>query len=308
MQVYSICCNCRIGCSRFRSGFPAKPRLGSLIKATLVIAVLLAGRSAAQPPSVAPATDEPPHPLPLLEGQRRPIKDVRALVDKLSSNDAAIEIVAGQSRIVTFKEPFRTVAVGEPAVIDFTVLNQRQIRVVGNHVGDSDLTIITPAPDNRVYAFEVHVVADLDPLRLQLRAAFADASIKISQMRDHVIVEGEARDSGQVTRILETIRAYLISVQAVQARRIRAQAAARGIGALPPGAGPAPEPIPRPAGAAPEAGQPPAGAAPAAGRACATVRSVGCRAPGGVHRAATANHQPAPCARPAAGAAQSPHR
>jgi pilus assembly protein CpaC len=198
-----------------------------------------------------------------LQGQRRPAKEVQAFVEKVSSNDATIEIIAGQSRIVTFKEAFKTVAIGEPTVIDINILNQRQIRLVGNHVGVSDLSVITP--DNRVYAFEVQVVADLDPLRLQLRAAFADASIKISQFRDHLVVEGEARDIAQVSRILDMVRAYMISVQAVQARRIRQQAAARGVGAFPVG-GPAPEPIPRPGGAPPGPAQPPAGAAPAAGQ------------------------------------------
>jgi pilus assembly protein CpaC len=225
--------------------------------------MLLAGQSAAQPPAAAPVKNEPP-PLPLLQGQRRSAKEVRDFVEKLSTNDAVIEIVAGQSQIVSFKEPFRTVAVGEPAVIDFTPLNQRQIRVVGNHVGVSDLSVITP--DNRVYSFEVRVVADLDPLRLQLRASFPDASIKIAQIRDHLVVEGQARDTGQVSRILDTVRAYMVSVQAVQARRIRQQAVARGLGAFPGGAPPAAEPIPRPAGAAPGAGQPPAVVPPLAGQ------------------------------------------
>jgi pilus assembly protein CpaC len=242
--------------SRIGGSFSRRPVLTALL-----LGLLLAGSTAAQLPPPTPAPDEP-HSLPLLHGQRRPAKEISSFVEKLSSNDAAIDIITGQSRIVTFKEAFRTVAIGDPTVIDFTVLNPRQIRLVGNHIGISDLSIITP--DNRVYAFEVRVVADLDPLRLQLRASFPDASVKLSQIRDHIVVEGEARDSAQVSHILDMVRAYMVSVQAVQARKIRQQAAARGAGLLPGAAPQAPERIPRPAGAAPAAGPQPAGGAPPA--------------------------------------------
>jgi pilus assembly protein CpaC len=229
--------------------------------AALLAGVILAGKSAAQP---APITDEPAPPLPAVPAQKpRTPREVAAFLDKVSASDASFEIITGQSRILSFKEPIRTVAEGDPTVIDFTVLNPRQIRVVGNHIGVTDLSVITP--DNRIYTFEARVVADLDPLRLQLRAAFADASIKISQMRDHLVIEGEARDTGQVTRILDMVRAYMLSVRSLQARKINQQAVARGLaaplaGTPVPAARPGAEPIPPPAGAP----QPGAALAPAA--------------------------------------------
>jgi pilus assembly protein CpaC len=221
--------------------------------AGFLVAVFLTSNVAAQPSSPAAAPGDAQRPLPLPPVQNpRSAKELSAFLDRISGNDAAIEVLSGESRVLTFKEAIRTVAVGDPTVLDFSILTERQIRIVGNHVGVSDLSVLTP--DNRVFTFEVRVVADLDPLRLQLRAAFPDASVKITSLRDHVIVEGEARDTGQVTRILETVRAYLISVQAIQARKIRQQTSGLG-GVVPAGvapAGPAPrggEPIPPPGGA-----------------------------------------------------------
>ena len=56
------------------------------------------------------------------------------------------------------------------------------------------------------------MLADLTLIQGKLRSAFPDASIKLSQVRDHFVVEGEARDPAQIARIIETIRAYLTSV------------------------------------------------------------------------------------------------
>jgi pilus assembly protein CpaC len=139
--------------------------------------------------------------------------------------------VVGQGRILTLKENLtgkdpEKVAVGDPTVIDALPLSQRHIRVTGNRIGVTDLSVLTS--DGRTYNFEVRVVADLHVLRGQLHCMFPDASLKLAQIRDHIVVEGEARDSPQVARILETIYAYLISIQNSQARRVAA-----GQGAIP---------------------------------------------------------------------------
>jgi pilus assembly protein CpaC len=220
----------------------------------LGIAVLLVGQVAAQP---ALPSGEAQRPLPMAPVQNpRSPKELSAFLERISGNDAAIEVISGESRILTFKEAIQTVAVGDPTVLDFSVLNQRQIRILGNHVGVSDLSVLTP--DNRVFTFEVRVVADLDPLRLQWRGSFPDASIKITPIRDHLVVEGEARDTAQVARILETVRAYMLSVHAIQVRKIRQQAGAGGLGVPARAAPRGGEPIPAPAGAPPPGAQPPA--------------------------------------------------
>src|SRR5262249_58271124 len=105
---------------------------------------------------------------------------------------------------------------------------------IGLRLGSTDLSITTS--DNRTYSFEVRVVADLDVLRGQLKCIFPDASIRLGQIRDHLIVEGEARDNFQIARILETIRAYLISIRSIQ---VRTSAGNLGAPPPPPAAAPA---------------------------------------------------------------------
>ena len=84
----------------------------------------------------------------------------------------------------------------------------------------TDLSITTAR--NETYTFEIHVLADLTLIQGKLRSAFPDASIKLSQVRDHIVVEGEARDPAQIARIIETITAYLASVFIEQGRTVTA--------------------------------------------------------------------------------------
>ncbi|MBV8312979.1 MAG: pilus assembly protein N-terminal domain-containing protein [Planctomycetaceae bacterium] len=182
-------------------------------------------------------------------------RSVPAFVDSLKGNDAAFEVLVGQGRILTVKEDLTAgpnqplIAAGDPSVIEFSVMNLRQIRVTGLRVGVTDLSISTGK--NQVYSFEVRVLADLSLLQGRLHAFFPDASIKLGQLRDHIVVEGEARDNAQVARIIETVASYLRSVQVGQQRQVMGQPGRgsslptpTGGGAVPGQANPPGEPTP----------------------------------------------------------------
>jgi pilus assembly protein CpaC len=98
-------------------------------------------------------------------------------------------------------------------------------------MGVTDLSITTP--DGRTFTFEVRVVADLNVLRTQLQCLFPDASLRLAQVRDHVVVEGQARDTAQVARIMETIQNYLRSVMTSQERKFQSAGQGRVPGVMP---------------------------------------------------------------------------
>jgi pilus assembly protein CpaC len=190
-----------------------------------------AGQLFADPPLPAATVSGFPPVLPPVPQQSPRPPDgpgsVSAFLEGVNSPDGGVEIMLGEGRILTTKADIATgkkpalIAVGDPTVVDFAVVNSRQIRLVGLRLGVTDLSVTTSA--NTTYSFEIRVVTDLDVLRGQLRAIFPDASLKLAQIRDHIVVEGEARDSQQVTRIIETIKAYLTSVMAGQLRKISGQ-------------------------------------------------------------------------------------
>jgi len=197
----------------------------------------------AQPLPVAPRFSEeseipatlPPVPL----APPRPVQGPRSVgsfVEPLRGNDATIDLLVNQARILTLKQEITAgpnqplIAVGDPTILDFTVINSRQLRITGRGIGVTDLSITTAR--NETYAFEIRVLADLTLIKGKLQAAFPDASIKLSQVRDHFVVEGEARDPAQIARIMETIRAYLTSVFIEQGRTVTAAQTRQVLGAL----------------------------------------------------------------------------
>src|SRR5271157_2263284 len=174
----------------------------------------------AQPLPVAPRFSEEseiPATLPRVSlSPPRPVQGPRSVdsfVEPLRGNDATIDLLANQARILTLKQEITAgptqplIAVGDPTILDFTVLNSRQLRITGHGIGVTDMSITTAR--NETYAFEIRVLADLTLIRSKLQSAFPDASVKLSQVRDHFVVEGEARDPAQIIRIIQTIRAYL---------------------------------------------------------------------------------------------------
>lgn len=208
--------------------FMRKSRETVPLAAVLTSGLLLAGSSAAQVPTAGTISGFPPTAQPAPQTPPRPAQgpnSVGAFVEGVSTNDAVFEVRVGQGRLLTTKEdlaargrPPALIAVGDPTVIDFAVVGPRQIRIVGQRIGVTDLVITTS--DNRTYSFEVRVVADTDVLQVQLRHLFPSASIKLSQVRDHIVVEGQARSTAQIARIMETIEAYLVSLQSAQAKQL----------------------------------------------------------------------------------------
>jgi pilus assembly protein CpaC len=221
-----------IGHRRNRLGIPGRP-----LFAALVLFGAMESRTNAQPPALPGAV-----PLELVapslnDGQEstgmatvplekpRPAQgpgSVDSFVDSLHGNDATFKVLVNQARILTLKQditagPNRAlIAVGDPTILDFTVVNSRQLRLIGKGVGVTDLAITTAR--NETYTFEIRVLADLSLIQDKLRATFPDASVKLSQIRDHFVVEGEARDQAQIFRIIQTINAYLVSVYIEQGR------------------------------------------------------------------------------------------
>ncbi len=51
-------------------------------------------------------------------------------------------------------------------------------------------------------------------MEARLRQLFPDAKLRLAQLREHLVVEGQARSNSQTTRIIETLEAYLESMQA----------------------------------------------------------------------------------------------
>ncbi|HIN94506.1 MAG TPA: hypothetical protein EYN03_02585, partial [Planctomycetes bacterium] len=147
-------------------------------------------------------------------------EEIRDLVNGLTTQDAAFELILGEARFLYLRKdlaeagkPNPVVAVADPRVVSFEILpNPRLLRIWGLRPGTTQFSIVDS--DGQTFSFRVVVVYDLKALELRLRRLFPDASIRLSQLREHIIVEGQARSADQIESILGVIRAYLASAQA----------------------------------------------------------------------------------------------
>ena len=199
----------------------------SLLMAACLLSATLVTTTWAQSRSDSLPRIRPPRAL----SSKAPAEDeVRDFVDHVDRPSATIDVIMGQGRLITLKQDLAkpnkqspVIAVGDPSILDFDLVGPRHVRITGSRIGVTDLAITTP--DQRTYSFEVRVILDVELLETRLTATFPDALIELEQIRDHIIVRGEVRDTRQSERVLETIEAYLLSIQAAQLRRVMNQQA-----------------------------------------------------------------------------------
>lgn len=143
-----------------------------------------------------------------------------SLLQGVASDDGTLEVIVGRSRIITFQEPLAksdsanvpVVAVGDPTVVEFDILGGgRMARILGTRVGFTDFSVVTQ--EGNAYNFEIRVVYDLRYLNLYLKQLFPNAEVRVHQMYEHVVVEGEASSTDQATKIVQTVQSFLASAQ-----------------------------------------------------------------------------------------------
>jgi len=137
---------------------------------------------------------------------------VMDFVSPLSNVDAVFELYVGQARTMTLKKPISdgksvgVVAVGDPTVADFEVLpNPRMLRLLGKRAGLTDLSVVLG--DDTILTFQVLVKHDLDLLKAEIQQRFPDASVRVSQLRENILLEGQVRSAvvaAQIEAIAES--------------------------------------------------------------------------------------------------------
>lgn len=199
-----------------------------VVQAAMVLLLSWANFAGAQEGGQKTLSGFDPRLMKLPERGGRTPESLDEFVDKVSSTDAIVEVIVGQGKLLRFKKDLApdnmedrspVIAASDPSVIDFEVLDRRHIRVIGLRIGVTDLSILTVEGDD--YTFEIQVTADMVLLENQLGQVFPDAKIRVRQLRDHVVVDGEAPSLAMRKQIEDAIAAYLVSLQAAQATKVK---------------------------------------------------------------------------------------
>jgi len=210
----------------------------------------------------------PPEPPPRAAAARQ----VEELIEVANTATAEIAVVVGRTRLIQTREPLTRIAVANPAIADVELINDRPnsrlINLYGRAFGTTDLTLWDA--NNRPTTFLVRVTLDTRDLEARLRQIFPGADVRIRQVGQQVILEGQVPNAKTMADVLQLVTSELRGGQSSGA----GGAVGGGGGGLPAGGGAAGGAPPGGGGAAPGGGGAPGGA----GAASAIINRV--RVPG----------------------------
>jgi len=103
-----------------------------------------------------------------------------------------LDVTAGKSRVLDFREPVTRVSVTNPEIADVHVITPTQALVNGKAVGITSFVVFSP---RRTQFFDLVVQADVTMLRERLRDILPGDDIRVHPARDAIILNGPVSTS-----------------------------------------------------------------------------------------------------------------
>lgn len=118
-----------------------------------------------------------------------------------------VEVALYKSRIVELPVAVDTVSVGNPDIADVRVMHARQLHLVGNGLGTTNVVVWDR--DERVQAIlNVHVTHDLDVLKATLHEMLRDQPIEVRSAQKNLVLSGQVSSAVHMDTALQLARSY----------------------------------------------------------------------------------------------------
>ena len=129
------------------------------------------------------------------------------VVEKIRAANSKIEMTVNTSRILSMDRPIPRAQVGNPDILDFSVLSENQVQI---HAKKAGITTVNLWDDkDEVYSIDVIVMGDVKELDRLLRSQFATASIQLfPTAASTLIVSGYVDRPDNVNRIIRIAEDY----------------------------------------------------------------------------------------------------
>jgi pilus assembly protein CpaC len=106
----------------------------------------------------------------------------------------AINVLVGQSRIITFDRPLERFSVSNPEVAEAVLVSSSQAVVNGKAFGQVNFIAWEKGGAGRFLVFDVYVRTNLSLIDSQIRALFPKDDIRLSQANGSVVLSGSVSD------------------------------------------------------------------------------------------------------------------
>src|ERR1041385_1863448 len=124
-----------------------------------------------------------------------------------SSKEAIpVNVLVGQSRVITFDSPIERFSVSNPEVAEAVLITANQVVVNGKAFGQINL-IAWEKRSGHFLVFDVYVRTNLSLIDSQIHALFPKDDIRLSQANGSVVLSGNVSDPSIATQVDSVVQA-----------------------------------------------------------------------------------------------------
>jgi pilus assembly protein CpaC len=117
-----------------------------------------------------------------------------------------VNVLVGQSRLITFDRPIERFSVSNPDIAEAVLVTSNQVVVNGKAFGQVNF-IAWEKASGRFIVFDVYVRTNLSLIDSQIRALFPNEDIRLSQANGSVVLSGKVKDPKTATQAEAVVQA-----------------------------------------------------------------------------------------------------
>jgi pilus assembly protein CpaC len=120
-------------------------------------------------------------------------QDTRASFSSAAKESVPVNVLVGQSRVISFDNPIERFSVSNPEIAEAVLVSSNQVVVNGKAFGQINF-IAWEKGTGRFLVFDVYVRTNLSLIDSQIRALFPKDDIRLSQANGSVVISGTVSD------------------------------------------------------------------------------------------------------------------
>ena len=133
-----------------------------------------------------------------------------SVVYKVQSPSERMEMTVHTSRILTMDQKIPQTQVSNPDILELTALSPTQIQVSAKTAGVTQINLW--GEDQKVSTIDVIVFGDVRELEMLLHATYPNAALKVTPVKDAVLLSGFVDQAEEIDRIVRIAEQYFPKV------------------------------------------------------------------------------------------------
>lgn len=173
-------------------------------------------KPAATPPAAAKPAAAPAQPAPAPAAANRPKADAKEVVIEnsvvnIEGSARNVSAKVGHATLVRLPMSTSRVAVGDPNILDFTMINPKELYVLGKSVGTTNMILWESSGKSIVLSATVSV--DLEPLSASIKEALPqERDVKVNAIAGSVVLSGSIADGLAAKTALDLAGAFVANL------------------------------------------------------------------------------------------------